>query len=747
MLSSNPLSCQLQTICWTDAPAVATLHVMGNHIIVGGLVLLAAGCGPALVSSPRAGTDLSQRAAPVPSSIAQDDYDDYRERFDVLDVGTRGREDLRDKLMHHLVIKTHKLLDREQESEAIKSFRAALTLFDAVEVFAGKLRSPDLAKVAARILTTFSPRGEEAHVLLALCVQASLGRDRASHLKQYREIINWLKETDELVHGSSRMWIRLIHAMERVAKVWPSSFVLDELRKLYIEQKIAITQNIRISPYRHLGGAVSAMYRTGYKVARMYLLVDRPQEALKRLEEIITESNNQEEQLHLLLKRGASSSADVESVIRLAEYFEERDREVALRICAAAKKHFSQDASIFWCVGRMAADLKRTYMAVINLERAVQLSPDKHVYAEKLAQQYQHRLFQMIGDEKLLSAQKELKKIEGFYKRTAQRNKKPLEPPLSRVYYAIGHGLFNAGMVDLAQKMFKKSVVSQPSPEALIQLASISLKRGDARTTQKILKQAESLPMRTPHARAYWQGRIEGIRGQALELGGNTKKSLAAHRQAVTAWRQLQAMGLVLQDQAEAYIYEARSLYALGDRARAMDVLDRAIDVQPDRKETYADVIALLATFGHLPEALDAFHRALGRREVSEYLKTYCSFWIIGMARRARIQPDPLAIAHIQRIISEAWYTQLAQLMLGKTTYERLLSKATTPGNLAELYFYQADHLVAQGKLEEARALWKKVIQTEMMAFYEYDMAAYNLRFGPSKVLTQPLDRKRMSTR
>ena len=55
----------------------------------------------------------------------------------------------------------------------------------------------------------------------------------------------------------------------------------------------------------------------------------------------------------------------------------------------------------------------------------------------------------------------------------------------------------------------------------------------------------------------------------------------------------------------------------------------------PDLGNTYADVIAFLVPRGELEEALDAYHRALGRSEVIDYLKVYCSLWIIDLAHRA----------------------------------------------------------------------------------------------------------------
>jgi lipoprotein NlpI len=97
---------------------------------------------------------------------------------------------------------------------------------------------------------------------------------------------------------------------------------------------------------------------------------------------------------------------------------------------------------------------------------------------------------------------------------------------------------------------------------------------------------------------------------------------------------------------------------------------------------------------------------------------------------------------HLANLTGTEWYVELAKLLRGKTTYEALLAKAKSASNLAELYYYWSDLLLARGRLEQAHAMWKKVIETDMMAFYEFEMAAFNLLHGPTRVVTQSIERK-----
>src|SRR5205807_1765311 len=88
------------------------------------------------------------------------------------------------------------------------------------------------------------------------------------------------------------------------------------------------------------------------------------------------------------------------------------------------------------------------------------------------------------------------------------------------------------------------------------------------------------------------------------------------------------------EERAEAELERGKLFYQLGDRERALAGIERAIDAAPERGATYADALAFLVPREEHDEALDAFHRALGRGAISEYLKVYCSLWIVDLDRR-----------------------------------------------------------------------------------------------------------------
>ncbi|HUS68762.1 MAG TPA: hypothetical protein VMZ28_29705, partial [Kofleriaceae bacterium] len=118
------------------------------------------------------------------------------------------------------------------------------------------------------------------------------------------------------------------------------------------------------------------------------------------------------------------------------------------------------------------------------------------------------------------------------------------------------------------------------------------------------------------------------------------------------------------------------------------------------------------------------------RNEVTDYLKVYCSLWIIDLARRAKQPEDPLAQAFLKSTDGTKWYDSLARWATGREGEAVLTARADTPARKAEWAFYRAMRAHAEGKPDDARILWKQVIDTDMMAFFEYDMAAFYLKLG-----------------
>jgi tetratricopeptide (TPR) repeat protein len=268
----------------------------------------------------------------------------------------------------------------------------------------------------------------------------------------------------------------------------------------------------------------------------------------------------------------------------------------------------------------------------------------------------------------------------------------------------------------------------------------IELKRGKAREALERFDRALSLASTLDRKDfLFWRAKLGRSVADAHDLLGDRAASENALRQAVKDFELLLASrNLVPDDVADLLLERGKALYQVGQRVQAILSLEKAVDAAPERASTYADVLAFLIPRGERDEALDAYHRALGRSEVSEYIKVYCTLWILDLERRAGNHEDPLARAFLDGVDGGKWYHGLARWASGRASDSDLEARVEGPGNRAEVYFYRAMRSLREGRTDEARALWRKVIDTGMMAFFEFDMAAYYLRHGPAVAPSPP---------
>ena len=113
--------------------------------------------------------------------------------------------------------------------------------------------------------------------------------------------------------------------------------------------------------------------------------------------------------------------------------------------------------------------------------------------------------------------------------------------------------------------------------------------------------------------------------------------------------------------------------------------------------------------------------------------RVYTSLWILDFGRLKGEKPDPLAMEYLGEVDGGRWYHSLASFASGRIDFGQLLSRADTRGKRAEAYFYEAMRRFAAGHEADAKALLRNVVATDMLGFFEYDMASYFLANGPPR--------------
>ena len=295
-----------------------------------------------------------------------------------------------------------------------------------------------------------------------------------------------------------------------------------------------------------------------------------------------------------------------------------------------------------------------------------------------------------------------------------------------------------------------------------MELANLALKRGDPRRATQIVREgldalrAAQASARDTIGSVEGRARLERLLGDTTDAAGDHSGAEAAWRSALIGWERLMIEHLRrknLGETAEAAVEVGRLLYLLGRHGEGLQKFDEAIEADGDRDQTYIDVIAFLVQQGETDAALGIYHRALSRpgRAVSEYVKVYTSLWVLDLSRRTSKMSDQKAEAFLRTLDRRhgdlrprrgaAWYHLLARYAVGQLSYEKMLAAADTTGKRAEIYFYEGMRRLADGKSDDAHALWQKVIDTRMFSFFEFDMASRYLRVGAPTAPPSPITR------
>ncbi len=700
---------------------------------------LGAGCGPR--RPPEDARAAMAKLPPVKVS-SEDEYAAVRADYDVLPIGDPRRVAARAGLEAWALAEVERDLKANRAESAWDTFaHRTLALWDPAELQAPPPDAP-LASTARALERAFARRGAHQETLTALAVEIALAPTDPAPRARFAQVVQWLRidpsatvaaDEDAESRCSERACGRIIEDLEAAVAVWPSPFAVAELARLYQDRPA----------WQHGGHHARDLAdmlneRTGgsaWDLARLYLRLSQPDEALAAMRKLDGLPGDVPRLRELLERYLSAAAKPVDAVAIAAMFFRDpNDRPVAQRVCEDAARRFPQAVEPLLCVGDVAEQRELFVRAIGAFEAALERDPARRETWEALARLRQKRLMQLVSDEKTGELEAELRRVERLHDDATKRFPgQPLRITVSRAVFEVGRGYFNAGRVDDAVKFFERSQALEPSVPALEELGTIALKRGDGPRALALLERAQLLAAASDRRSfLYWRAQLGRLEGDAQELRGDAAAAEKARRQAAADFELLLKSQDVRsgEDAAELLIERGKALYDLGERDEAIAELEKAIDAAPDRGATYADVLAFLVPRGEREEALDAYHRALGRSEVSEYLKVYCTLWILDLDRRASEPEDPLARAFLDGVDGGKWYHALARWATGRETEKDLDAQAQNASNRAEAWFYEAMRRLEDGKLDEARALWRKVVDTQMMAFFEYDMASYYLRRG-----------------
>ena len=291
---------------------------------------------------------------------------------------------------------------------------------------------------------------------------------------------------------------------------------------------------------------------------------------------------------------------------------------------------------------------------------------------------------------------------------------------------ALGRGLAGQGLIDDATHALTASIERAPSIDAYETLVTIDLQTERYADAQRWAQQAIALLGNRTTGDRYRRAKLERLAADGLRRAGQHRPAAARYLDSLRTWASIgDNKDLPRSIAAERELDMGRTMWALGDPGKAVELAMQARDHDPESEELATNTVAFLIEAGRYRDALDALHASLGEPAISEYHKVYMSLWVIGEATRTGVPRDQLASDYLASRKGDVWYEKLAELAAGKLALADVRPLATTGPRRAELAFYGAilgfDPVAAT--LSGRHKLLDQVVAARLVLDAEYDLA------------------------
>jgi tetratricopeptide (TPR) repeat protein len=767
-------------------------------VLAAGLTPGLSGCAHKSAPAPEGPSRaLASEAGRIGRIAYEDDFTEARLVFQALPPNASERAALRTKLLHYLLDPVLALnpatlrrevrdLENDDVYDVIfESFRDALSLYDPAELWSAPPRIPEAEQRMLRpagelVVSVFSPRGGGEQVTLALAALSTMQPESREWRDRLDQVISWTEEANALAERGPRRSTSAVDVLEAALGDWPAPAVIRRLDSMYIGRQQRVLSGMRRpgsgeSARRALGELLLAhgdeIQRAVVSLGGVYLRAGLIGEAARRTA-VLAGQTGDDPELRGLLVAAAKPDAAAADYLALARRFLPRieflggtasdapDPVIALRVLEAGIARRPDDAELLVLSSHVARLLSSYFLAIRRLEEAqlvLEHTPAAgdltgRVSAE-LIELYFLRLRLRLDPERDAPAFAEADVLKQRFAETRQRfQSADMKVKAADIDFELARSYVNTGQIDRAEPLFLRArAEGEPTAEVTVELANLALKRGDPARAAQIIREgldairAAQSSSRDTIGSVEGRARLERLLGECTEAAGDHSGAEASWRSALIGWERLMIEHLRrknLAESAEAAVEMGRLLYLLGRHAEGLQKFEEALEADPDRDQTYIDVIAFLVQNGEADTAMAVHHRALARpgRAVSEYVKVYTSLWVLDLSRRAGKLADAKADAYLRTLDrrhgelrprrGSTWYRVLARYATGQINYAQALAAANTNGKRAEIYFYEGMRKLSDGKPDDAHQFWQKVIETRMFSFFEFDMASRYLRLG-----------------
>jgi len=686
-------------------------------------LLSVAGCAASNTAAP----PVVPRVVPPLSVITDASYADAVRTFERMAPHTKERDELRGRLATHWLTKADTAMTSDRFAEVVNALAQISILYSPDEWAKGSIPG-GLERIANYLVKKGSPRGDEARVMSGSLILKLLHPQDAAAAERYERLARWGFDVRADMSGPLEPFEGLVEAWEEHARLTPTTDVLAKLVKLYIDRRDALGRLFQSGeePLTASPALFQVVQVTALNVAAVYLRHGDTASALTQVRALGPSALTDERLVDYLEATREEGNNAANSLLDLSrQYLELGRNDVSRALCIEGLRARREDPRFPQCLARIAATESNYGGALAWYADAIALVPEERALYDEILEVLNGLIEQGTLSSNVASTRAlAIRATEILKERMRRWPKSP--PPVSpeELYAAIGVLEMNAGGAKQAEKYFRESLASRPTVEPASQLGLLLERTGRPREAREQYQAALSLltgeGLDVERRRAELTEHI----GDAERLSGQPDEARHSYEQALAIWDTL----LPTLRQKRGGAVHLRRGVLLGRLARipeAKGAFERAMDAAPSARETYATILAFLVVNEPDTEfAQSVFRTAQNQLGLSPEWRVYFALWLrlIGGRSGQPVDPD-ITRAFETPHGAEGWWAKLARFGSGKLSYDTLLEETTGVGERAEAYFYEGGRRLTQGDEAGARAMFAKVLETQMVNFYEFAMA------------------------
>ncbi len=574
--------------------------------------------------------------------------------------------------------------------------------------------------------------------------------DPASRVEALAELDELLQFADDLAvaeNGVEAVRSQQISVLQPTVLQLPLTWLVDRYVKLLVDRQIAVASLLaayqKAAPSCTPGdpGCTSStgvtielvrahhdILATSHRIANVLARAGRGPEIhrhLVNLKGIGTEREVSARAEVLAEHPTADAYGELASTLRADEHAP--DPGAALALCQAGLAIDPKHSGLLAAAAGDARALERVDQAILYYEAALASSRElDDQLALRLGKLYGERIARLAASGRPAAANNAWTAAIKFTARAAKQHPSVVWQQAAAIAEsALGKGLASQGMIDAGRRALTASLERAPSTDAYESLTTIDVQTARYKDAQKWAAAGIALLGDTTAGDRYRRAKLERLAADALRQAGKQREAAARYLDALRTWASLgDTKDLPRAIAAERLLDSGRAMWWLGDHARSIDLISKAVDFD-STTSTSSGAVAFLIEVERYREALDVYYRGLGDPDGSELFKVYTSLWILAEGKRLGEPPDRLAVEYLTSRRGDLWYELLARAAVGKLTFDQLRAAATTGPRKAELAFYGAVLGLdpAAATPEGKRKLLEDVIKARAVLDAEFDLA------------------------